>query len=274
VSVPAVANTWGSDFAHVHYFSERGDPRLGIVQVVNDPSKTRASAEEMATLKFLADTYPDSPWYYKADDDAYLHVPHLADLASRYDPGKDWYIGTQLLYDRGGGSVQKYCSGGVGYLISNSLMKRIASTLSSAIESCCSDVQVGTLVQRALRAADGADVCTSPPSGSHVFTPAAAWCGPPASTPRSTRPCCTTWCWTRPDATCCSLPSASTTSPPSNSTSSGRCTGTLTSRAGRGTSGGTMWCAGHEGGQAGAGGSVCAMRARCFRRAEPRVVFM
>ena len=57
VSVPAIANTWGSDFARVHYFSERGDPRLGIVQVVNDPSKTRASAEEMAILKFLADTY-------------------------------------------------------------------------------------------------------------------------------------------------------------------------------------------------------------------------
>lgn len=169
VSVPAIANTWGSDFAHVHYFSERGDPRLGIVQVVNDPSKARASAEEMATLKFLADTYPDSPWYYKADDDAYLHAPHLADLALRYDPSKDWYIGTQLPYDRGDGSVQKYCAGGVGYLISNSLMKRIASSLSAPIESCCSDVQVGTLVQRALRAADGADVCTSPPSGPHVF---------------------------------------------------------------------------------------------------------
>ena len=169
LSVPAITNTWGSDFAHVHFFSERGDPALGIVQCANDPSKARASAEEMATLKYLADTYPDAPWYYKADDDAYLHASKLADVASRYDPQGDWYIGLPLSYDRGNTTFQKYCAGGVGYLISNGLMKRIASTLMQPIESCCSDVQVGTLVQRALHRSDGDTICTQPPGDAHVF---------------------------------------------------------------------------------------------------------
>lgn len=59
--------------------------------------------------------------------------------------------------------------GGVGYLISNGLMKRIAASLAQPIESCCSDVQVGTLIQRALGRADGDDICTQPPGDAHVF---------------------------------------------------------------------------------------------------------
>jgi Fringe-like len=169
LSVPAIANTWGSDFAHVHFFSERGDPALGIVQCANDPTKQRASAEEMATLKYLAETYPDAPWYYKADDDAYLHASKLADIASRYDSTGDWYIGQPLQYDRGNATFQKYCAGGVGYLISNGLMKRIVASLMQPIESCCSDVQVGTLVQRALQRGDDDDICTQPPSDTHIF---------------------------------------------------------------------------------------------------------
>ena len=167
--VPAIRNTWGSNFAHLHVYSEKDDPGQGIVQVAHDPSKVRASAEELAALRHLADTHPDAPWYYKADDDAYLHAARLDRLAAAYDAAQPWYIGQTLWYDRGDGTNQHYCAGGVGYLISNALMKLLYPRLLDPIESCCSDVHVGKLVQEVLNRTDVDTICHTPATDSYVF---------------------------------------------------------------------------------------------------------
>lgn len=167
--VPAILNTWGRDFQHLHFYSERSDDALSIVQVDNDPTKVRASAEELAALRHLADTYPDAPWYYKADDDAYVHADRLRDLVAAYNSSQPWYIGERLEYKRSNDTLQNYCAGGVGYLISNALMKRLYPRLKDPIESCCSDVHVGTLVQSVLNKTDGDEICHTPAANSYVF---------------------------------------------------------------------------------------------------------
>jgi len=152
-TVPAIKKTWGPGFAHLDYYSATQGPL--VTQVVpTDPRWARSSWEEMNALKKMYEMYPDAPWYYKCDDDAYVRPSALAEVASRYDPAKDWYIGNRMNY---GDTGRSYCTGGCGYLVSNSLMKKLAPRLLDPIKSCCSDVQVGDLVSNVT---DGSVICT------------------------------------------------------------------------------------------------------------------
>jgi hypothetical protein len=151
-SIPAIKATWGRDFPIIEYVSATEEEGLITVHVPENTSYARSSWEEMNALKVLYEKYPQSPWYMKADDDAYVNVHVLTKALAAYDATKDYYLGQPITYtEKENNQVNiQYCAGGVGYLISNSAMKKIYHRLLEPLSSCCSDVQIGKLLTEEL----------------------------------------------------------------------------------------------------------------------------
>lgn len=145
----AAENTWAKSFPHRFWFTFHAPPNdQRFIRVPTYSKYARSSWEEMNALRYLAMKYPESPWYMKSDDDVWISGDNLAKTLATYDPHQDWYLGSPLIYSKGKYAAKplRYCAGGVGYLISNSVMKKINSTLLSRFDSCCSDVQIGRLI--------------------------------------------------------------------------------------------------------------------------------
>lgn len=150
-TVPAIKDTWGSDFPIIEYVSATAQDGIITAAVHDNAAYARTSWEEMNALKILYENYPYSPWYMKVDDDAYVNVNVLLQALSGYDPRDEYYLGQPLTYNNNDNhGITQYCAGGVGYVISNSAMKKIYHRLLEPIESCCSDVQIGKLLTEEL----------------------------------------------------------------------------------------------------------------------------
>ncbi len=143
----AIRATWGASFKKLYIFSHKtGDY---IDEVV--PTRTdyiRSTWEELNALRVLYNKHPHSPWYFKCDDDAWVHGPRLSALLSKYDHTEKWYLGEPYTFMRADNTTLSFCLGGTGYAISNALMQLINSSLLEDSPSRISDVQVGELTLR------------------------------------------------------------------------------------------------------------------------------
>ncbi len=76
-----------------------------------------------------------------------MNAPKLVELVSHYNASEDHYIGHHHPIEATS-KDQQFCAGGCGYLISNSLMRKIHSRLLEPFTSSnSSDIQLGYLVQ-------------------------------------------------------------------------------------------------------------------------------
>lgn len=146
-TVKAIQDTWGSDFPKIEYVSCTAKEGLITVVVPENANYVRTSWEEMHSLKILHEKYPDSPWYMKTDDDAYVNVKALVKSLKGYDSNQVHYLGQPLFFKT---HKHNYCAGGVGYILSNAAMKKIYLRLLEPIKSRCSDIQVGRLLAEEL----------------------------------------------------------------------------------------------------------------------------
>mmetsp|Transcript_2530 Transcript_2530/g.3843 ORF Transcript_2530/g.3843 Transcript_2530/m.3843 type:complete len:311 (-) Transcript_2530:828-1760(-) len=155
-TVQAIRDTWGSDFPKVEYVSCTAKEGLITAVVPENSIYERTSWEEMNSLRILHEKYPDSPWYMKTDDDAYVNVKALVKSLKGYDTNQVHYLGQPMKFKK---HKHNYCAGGVGYILSNAAMKKIYSRLLEPLKSCCSDVQVGRLLAEELNISTP---CTGP----------------------------------------------------------------------------------------------------------------
>ena len=146
-SVPAILQSWASAFRHLYFFSNTSqwaDSSYSVLTVPHDEDPRtggpRSSWEEMHALHALHELQPDSPWYYKCDDDAWVDGAALQSLVSGLDSSLSYYIGSRLWVPLW---PYAYCAGGCGYLLSNGLMRRIHAQLVQPLYGLPSDVRLG-----------------------------------------------------------------------------------------------------------------------------------
>jgi hypothetical protein len=150
-TVRAIRDTWGSDFPVIEYVSSTESVGLITAVVSTNEAYACSSWEEMNALKYLHDHYPNTPWYMKTDDYAYVNAKALTKALESYDSNEDHYLGVSLTYNRSPDADIEDCAAGVGYLISNSAMKKIYTRLLDPFNSCYSDVQVGRLLSEEMK---------------------------------------------------------------------------------------------------------------------------
>jgi hypothetical protein len=106
-------------------------------------------------LRRLAEKHPSSPWYFVSGEVVYINGPRLKELAAAYNPKELHYIGNA--FSKNG----RYCTGDVGYLISNALMKLLLPSLLVATDNLNPDEFLGTLVATHIKAPSQGGLCES-----------------------------------------------------------------------------------------------------------------
>lgn len=133
----AIKETWGKDFDRIFYFGGCESNPNELIPF-NYPEKYSSILYIQHDIyKYLYEQNNDSDWYCVINDDAILFKENLEFILSQYDRNEDLYLGTsnyksealpfsRYVKDKNSPLAGLYyASGGPGFYISNSLMKKI-----------------------------------------------------------------------------------------------------------------------------------------------------
>jgi len=149
-----VLNSWGKGLEHLLLISDKTDATLGSIEPgsgeagggTSEKIDTNPAHRQIWALKHLfADPLPGSknaldykskPWFFLTDDDTWVNVPALLEVAARYDPlcpvtfGYVW-SNTGWTHDRNEEPLD-YVSSSAGLLVSQRAFLKLAPALGMA----------------------------------------------------------------------------------------------------------------------------------------------
>jgi len=133
--VAAMQATWLKNARHVVFYSEADIASLPAVGLKPPPGEELVGGGAWKNFPALVDLYkkyPEKSWTFFTDDDTYVFVDNLLRALELHRPDRDVYLG--LYYtprvDMEWHEVHiAYASGGAGYAISRSLMRRLAPAM-------------------------------------------------------------------------------------------------------------------------------------------------
>ena len=133
-----VVNSWGKDVDFLFY-SDCDDNDKKIIKVSDDSTYSSNETKHVNVIKHLGENDYQYEWFFFCDDDTFVNTKNLENRLDSFDKEKihgnitkTWRTDPQL----------EYCSGGAGYLIHNSILKKLSESI-SVRNTGYSDVTVG-----------------------------------------------------------------------------------------------------------------------------------
>jgi hypothetical protein len=126
----SVMETWLKDFPRGYlvggYFADRELKMISAGDGVGEDYNSAADKQYQG-LRILYAMHPGLAWYYVTGCDAYVFPGNLVDLLKGFDSREDFYIGGNCRRSGFLGEEIAYLSGGAGYALSNSSVRKILS---------------------------------------------------------------------------------------------------------------------------------------------------
>jgi len=133
-----VVNSWGKDVDFLFY-ADCDDKSKKIIKVSNDSTYSSNEPKHVNVIKYLIENDYQYEWFFFCDDDTFVNTKNLENSLDSFNKEKingnvikTWTTDPQL----------EYCSGGAGYLIHNSIVKKLSESI-SVRNTGYSDVTVG-----------------------------------------------------------------------------------------------------------------------------------
>lgn len=133
----SVQSTWLRDFPKGYLVGGRCvDPDLKMISLGAGVGEDYRSAHEKQFLGLLElyHRFPEAKWFYITGCDAFVFSHNLAELLSRYDQHREYFIGGHCGEAMVDGAPLIYPSGGPGFALSQALVASIAPVIPGYIE--------------------------------------------------------------------------------------------------------------------------------------------
>ena len=134
-----IVNRWGKDVDYLFY-SDCEDIEKKIIKVSDDKTYKSNEEKHVNIINHLIKNDFQYEWFFFCDDDTFVNTKKLENDLSNFNFTK--INGCVLSGTWSQDKTLRYCSGGAGYLISNSLLKKF-SNLTKIKSSGYSDVTLG-----------------------------------------------------------------------------------------------------------------------------------
>lgn len=134
-----VVNSWGKDVDFIFY-SDCDNKEKKIIKVSDDSTYSSNEAKHINIIKYLIEHDYQYEWFFFCDDDTFVNTKNLENSLDLFDINK---INGGVL--NGTWNTDKslnYCSGGAGYVIHNTTLRKISGSIKST-DSGYSDVSLG-----------------------------------------------------------------------------------------------------------------------------------
>ncbi|XP_076070043.1 glycoprotein-N-acetylgalactosamine 3-beta-galactosyltransferase 1-like [Oratosquilla oratoria] len=159
--VKDIIATWGKRCTKLVFISSEDDPSLGIVKLNISEGRDFLWGKTKGAFKYAHDKLIDEgDWFMKADDDTYVVLENLRYMLSAYNPNESIWFGCRAKpYVKEG-----YMSGGAGYILSRSALKKFVTEAMTNSSVCrpdehgAEDVEMGKcLMNVGVHAVDSRD---------------------------------------------------------------------------------------------------------------------
>lgn len=138
-------NTWGKDFDKINIFCGYEEDRNynpdNVILLDVEDSYNGLMEKQMRVLEYMFDN-DKSEWYYVCGCDTFLYREHAEQMLNKFDSNKEIYVGGHcgVMESRFKSEYRSeikhrfFPSGGAGFFVSNSLMKKIKPDIDKIIK--------------------------------------------------------------------------------------------------------------------------------------------
>lgn len=152
----ACMNTWANDFDNIHFFGGNQTKEEGLVKISEAGEDWNSFfLKQQLGLKYLYEMNSKSDWYGLFSCDNVIYKNNLYELLSKHDETQHIILcqtyGRVINMD---GLDFEIFAGGAGFLLSNSLMKKIYPLIDSFNEEWINNYRNGNLFQNCYACGD------------------------------------------------------------------------------------------------------------------------
>lgn len=135
-----IAETWGKHCDRLVYFSPVQIGKTETIVLPRFPGESRSNLYPKVHYiwNVVANQYKDeADWFYKADDDTFLHVPNLKEYIRTHfaEESQPRFIGEKFKHPFKDGKT--YASGGPGYAINRVALEKFLAESKNGIKGNC-----------------------------------------------------------------------------------------------------------------------------------------
>lgn len=133
-----IVNSWGKDVDYLFY-ADCEDVSKKIIKVSDDSTYSSNEPKHVNVIKYLIENDYQYEWFFFCDDDTFVNTKKLESYLDFFNQEK---ISGSVIKTWGKDPNLEYCSGGAGYIIHNSVLKKISEFI-NVKQTGYSDVTVG-----------------------------------------------------------------------------------------------------------------------------------
>jgi chondroitin sulfate synthase len=161
--VKTIRETWAktSDLVKVIFFcGEEGNKSVDfdLVRLHGVDDTYPPQKKSFSMLKYIFEHYINEfHWFVRADDDAYIRSDRLSEVLHRFDSSKDVILGQPGVgksHEKGKlglGDEDNFCIGGVGVVMSRSVVRKVAPYLLTCLNETATlheDTELGRCIRK------------------------------------------------------------------------------------------------------------------------------